>query len=189
MSNYFIRSMIFLLFSGVLYAALMHPWYVEARAKHDHVQFLNEVLAQVNSLNRRRDELLSEFNSIPQNKVALIRNAVPPHSPKNVILFLLALDVFVAQSGLSSDTPYAIGSEETNPETSTVAVPIQFDFSAVDYDVLTRFIANLQRWERAVRIESVTVSAISGDGRLPNAVRASVSIHALFSSEVEDQSS
>lgn len=188
MSNYFVRALVLLLVSAVVYAAFLSPWYTEARATYDHVQYLETVISQVQDLSKRRDELQAQFNSVPPNKVSLIRNAVPPHSSENVILFFLALDAFVAQSGLPSDTPYIIEPEKTNPDTAIVTIPIRFDFEVINYDLLKGVIENLQRWERAVQITSVQVWS-AADGRFSDTVRASVEIEALFSSGLSPEDS
>lgn len=186
MSSQFTRALLFLIFSALLYALLIYPWYVEARAKYDQIQYLNTVLLQIEAVNQKRDSLLSEFNSIEWNKVALINNAIPPHSETNVILFHLALKTFIAQSGLPSDTRYGIGSEQKDAETEMVTIPIRFSLDPIDYNVLMNFISNLQRWERMVRIESVQIYAASDDQR-PNAVRALIQTQALFSSPISNE--
>ncbi|MDE0243299.1 MAG: hypothetical protein OYG31_01115 [Candidatus Kaiserbacteria bacterium] len=186
MSNYFVKALILLLFSAIAYAVFIGPWYAEARATYDHVQHLEDVISQVQELGERRDELQAEFNSIPPNKTALIQNAVPPHSSENVILFFLSLDAFITQSGLPTDTAYTIDPEEVNPDTGMVAIPIQFNFEVIDYDLFRRIIDNFQRWERAVQITSVHMWPSSSD-QFGNTIRASIEIEALFSAGLSSE--
>lgn len=181
MRNYFLYSILFILFSALLYALFIKPWYVTARAKYDHINDLREAFMQGERLQATRDKLQSGYNSIFEDKRNLVENAVPEHSPKNVVLLLLALDELIKVSGLPLDTSYSVGTERKDSE--VVVLPISFSFGGISYDLLRRFVENLQRWERGVRIRSVQIGLpVDSDSVQQGFVRATIVIEALFSS-------
>ena len=170
-----------MLFSATLYALFISPWYGTARVKYDHINDLREVFAQGERLQATRDKLQNDYNSIFEDKRDLIENAVPAHSPKNVVLFLLALDELIRISGLPLDTSYSVGSERE--QSGVIILPISFSFSNISYNLLRRFMENLQRWERGGRIRSVQISLpADSDSAQQGFVRGTIIIEALFSS-------
>ena len=182
MRNTFLLSGIFVLIAIGLYSQVISPWLGGALAKYEHIENLQMVLAQGQDLQKRGDALRSEKNTIPESQQALINNAVPEHSPGNVALFLIALDNLIEKrSGLPLDTRYTIGTEREGDD-GVVLLPISFNFGEVSYDILRRFITNLQRWDRGVRIQSMQIGLPADEDLAERGfVRATIAIEALFS--------
>lgn len=182
MRNTFLFSMIFVFIAVGLYSQIISPWIGDAFVKYEQIEQLRSVFAQGQDLQIKGDRLRSEKNTIPEARQALVRNAIPEYSPGNVVLFLLALDVLVEdRSGLPLDTKYTVGTERKD-DSGVVLLPISFNFGEISYDILRRFIANLQRWERGVRIQSVQIGLPADEDLAERGfVRATVAIEALFS--------
>ena len=184
MKNYFLYSILFILFSAVLYSQFIRPWYVTARTRYDYVGSLREVFAQGESLQIKRDQLQAEKNAISAEKAQLINSAVLEYSPDNVILFLLALDELMRISGLPTDVRYAVGGERTDG--GTVVIPITFNFPEIRYDLLRVFIKNLQQWGKSVRIRSLQINTLSDDDLTQQDIVGSVIVIEAFFSTVSD---
>ena len=184
MRNAFLLSVIFVLIAVGLYSQVISPWLDSAFAKYEHIEELRSVFAQGQDLQVRSDALRSEKNTISEAQQALIKNAIPEHSPGNVILFLLALDTLIKErSGLPLDTKYTIGTEREGDD-GVVLLPISFSFGEVSYDILRRFITSLQRWERGVRIQSMQIGLPADEDLADQGlVRATIAIEALFSAK------
>ena len=183
MKNSFLFSVVFVVITAGLYSQIIKPWLGDALTKYNQIEDLRSVFAEGQNLQIRRDALRSDLNAIPVTQQNLIQNAIPEHSPGNVILFLLALDTLIKErSGLPLDTKYTVGLEQDGTE-GVVLLPIAFNFGEVSYDVLRQFIQNLQRWERGVRIQSIQIGVPADEDLAERGfVQASISIEALFSS-------
>ena len=185
MKHSFLFSVVFIIVAVGLYSQVLNPWLGDALAKNAHTEDLRSVFAEGQNLQVRRDALRSELNAISSARQDLVRNAVPEYSPGNVILFLLALDSLVKErSGLPLDTKYAVGVEQADGGgEGVVLLPISFNFGEISYDALRRFIQNLQRWERGVRIQSMQIGLPADEDLAERGfVQASISLEALFSS-------
>ena len=183
MKNRFLLSVILVAVAVGLYSQLVKPWLGDALLKYDQINALRSVFAQGQDLQTRRDALRSDLNTIPAVQQNLVRNAIPEYSPGNVVLFLLALDALVKErSGLPLDTRYTVGTERRG-DAGVMLLPISFTFSEISYDVLRRFVQNLQRWERGVRIQSMQIGLPVDESLAERGfVRATISLEALFSS-------
>lgn len=149
-------------------------------AKRVHIQSLGEAFNEAQNLQQKRDQLQEVRNTVPEEKETLIKNAIPQHSQKNTILFLMALNEMMLISGFPRDVKYSI--EEEQVKESVVVVPVLFSFSDISYNLLRRFIENLQRWDRGIRITSMEIST-PPDSTLADRgfVQATITIEALFS--------
>lgn len=183
MKNSFLFSVIFVAIAAGLYSQLIRPWLDGAFTKYDQIESLRSVFADGQSLQAQRDALRSELNTVSAARQNVIKNAIPEHSPGNVILFLLALDALVKErSGLPLDTKYAVGVERDG-DGGIILLPISFTFGEISYDVLRQFIQNLQRWERGVRIQSMQIGVPADEDLAERGfVQASIAIEAMFSS-------
>lgn len=182
MRNAFLFSVIFVLIAVGLYSQIVSPWLGDAFAKYEYIENLQMVFAQGQDLQERSDTLRSEKNAIPESQQSLIKNAVPEYSPGNVVLFLLALDTLIKErSGLPLDTRYTLGTEREG-DGGVVLLPISFNFGEVSYDILRRFVTQLQRWDRGVRIQSMQIGLPADEDLAEQGfVRATIAIEALFS--------
>ncbi|MCY4577382.1 MAG: hypothetical protein OXB96_03120 [Candidatus Kaiserbacteria bacterium] len=183
MKNSFLFSVIFVIIAAGLYSQIMYPWITNALTKYQQIEDLRSVFAQGQDLQVRRDALRSELNAVPASQQDLVRNAIPEYSPGNIVLFLLALDALMKEkSGLPLDTKYVVGTEQEDGA-GAVLLPVSFTFGEISYDSLRRFMQNLQRWERGVRIRSVQVGLpVDEDLAERGFVRATIAGEALFSS-------
>ena len=173
--------LLLLTLSAALYSFLVAPTFSLVLAKYDFVNSLKNVLSQAEALQERRDELLNQKNSVPTRQRELLQESIAPYSKSEVVRFILALEVLLLRSGLGSDVPYTIGREKKEEDGLTV-VPVTFNFDRIRYATLLNFIGQLSRWDRGARIGSVRILSadIASD---PSAVRASVTIEALFLQE------
>ena len=183
MKNSFLFSVIFIAITAALYSQVIKPWLSDALAKHGQIEELRSVFAQGQDLQAKRDKLRSDLNTIPATKQTLIKNAIPEYSPGNVVVFLLALDKLVKErSGLPLDTKYTVGTERKDTGGVTV-LPISFTFGEISYDILRRFLNNLQQWERGIRIQSMQIGLPADEDLAERGfVRATIATEALFSS-------
>ena len=167
--------------AAFLYSQFAGPWYEAMRMKQEHIDTLHEAFRRGEELQVRRDELLAEFNTIDPGLVRTMHDAVPEHSPENVVQFFIALNRMIQLSGLPYDTAYSIGAERVDSGVATV-IPVTFSFSGINYGVLRSFIGRLRQWSRGVRVVSVQISAAVDDvGGRTDSVDAVVVIEPLFS--------
>ncbi len=182
MVSNFIPIILLLLLSAVLYAVFISPQYGDAKARFNHITELEEALSHSDLLQERRDELLAQKNSIPQEQQNLVDKQVAEYSSESVVTFILSLNNLLLNSGFGGDE-YIIGAEQKDLD-GIVLIPITFNFETVEYAEILRFIGVLENWERGIRIVSIRINTSSEERDADSTrVNAVVLIEALFSEE------
>ena len=166
-----------------LFPLVIKPWSGSVFAKYDRIKELRLVFSRGQDLQAKRDELRSSLNVVPAAQQQLVRDAILEYSPGNVALFLLELDELVKRkSGLPFDTKYDVGVAVKEGDTDVFILPVSFTFGEISYTTLRQFVLSLQRWEKGVRIQSMSVGLPANEDLVERGfVRATVSVEALFS--------
>lgn len=179
MRNYFLIALLLVVISGGMFAQFVHPKFYVVKNKQEKLEKLNGILKNNAQLIQLKDEKFSIYSSFSEDKIRAIKNSVPVFDSANVAISLLSLNNLISLSGLPLDTSYSIGSGRADGE-NVVQVPITFILDSIDYNVLLRFVENLQQWDRSVLIKSVSIREALNNPERSNSVRARITVSLLF---------
>ena len=182
MRNTVILSLLLVIISAALFGFVSVPMYRSALVKYDYINDLHETLEQCESLQQQRDELLQKKNSISVGKRTVIEQAITNYSFSEVVRFMIALNTLLGTTTFGSSTPYSIGSE-SEEEGNVISIPITFSLPDVYYPLLSRFIEQFRRWDRGVRITSLSITSDASEGEVVDTVQVSLVVEALFSGQ------
>ena len=171
--------LLFLLLSAVLYAALLRPQFVVLQGRYEHLQTLTAIISQGEELQKQRDLLQAERNAVATWKRDLLENSKRPYTSEEVVQFVISLNSILLRSSLGAQT-YSVGSPQ-NDGVGTIIVPITFNFSTIEYDLLKQFLLQLSQWDRGARIQSLRISAPQTGAGSDTALQATLVVEGLFS--------
>lgn len=183
MKNNFVTAFVLVLLAAIVYASLLYPFYQEALSKMELIATLEERSGKWKELQNKIDDLTSKRASIPKERENEIENAVLDYSDDSIVVFLIALNIFVKDSNLPFETRYVIGNEIDQGD--IVTIPISIEFPEISYTRLQRFVENVQRWDRSVLINSIVIGASSDEGKQRSGiVTGSINLHVQFSKKL-----
>ena len=185
MKNNLPLILLFIILSAALYAFVTLPMYGASKAKYDHIEHLQETLLQGEELQEKRDTLLSERNSISQDKRNLLERAIVRYSFSEVVRFVIALNAMLGDTTFGAATPYSMGAEQPGAD-GVITIPITFVFDNIFYYEVAGFINKLREWERGVRIVSLQITSGGDESEeVDGNINATITIEALFSNKPE----
>jgi len=142
------------------------PAYQETNEINSDIEEFETALDQVNEIQQIRDNLLGQYNEIPESNLYVVDRILP--NELNTVRMLIELDQIAISSGLSvsdisfsnrSDqvTDISQGDQPVGPQTPYESAELSFSVSG-SYDDALAFIRNIERSTRLIDILELSIS-------------------------------
>lgn len=159
--NQLILPLFLIVISSLLYSQFLSPQFSILEKRNGEIDRLQSALNNAKDIQTLRDELLNEFNLIPDQQRRTLQQAVPLDGGVARAKFFVDLESLLRSSGVI-DTARIVESESVD-STEFVNIPIAIFLDSISYNTAEQFVDRIQNWSRGVKISSVSIEIASDE--------------------------